>query len=66
MKHLLAGGNDLVWWQEKAIHPRVPQLHPVAEANDGEVEQNKLFDQSKLSKLRMAKGKDEPVSQENQ
>ena len=36
VKHLLAGGNDLVWRQEKAIHPRVSQLHPVAEENDGD------------------------------
>ena len=31
--HLRAPGNDLVWWQEKAVPPRVRQFHFVAETN---------------------------------
>ena len=31
--HLRAPGNDLVWWQEKAVPPRVRQFHFVAGTN---------------------------------
>ena len=31
--HLRAPGNDLVWWQEKSVHPCVWQFHSVARTN---------------------------------